>query len=175
VFPASNSQLDAAPSRPKKKKKKKKPLMTPYQHSLHYVIRLCKSLAHSVSRLTLPYQSRRKQSFGTLDRLWRPGNPCWNIAVRFPGSLDSRHSLLQALMLLTEIVRRHDVLRTRLRPARLAHIRPNVHSKRDSLPLYDLSGTLPSDRDAEERKTGPCGSVLAFDLQNWFPFCEFVY
>src|SRR5258708_23904940 len=54
--------------------------------------------------------SLAQQSFWYLDRL-EPGNPCWNIAVRFPlvGPLDV--SLLQ--LSINEIVRRHDVLRTR--------------------------------------------------------------
>src|SRR6266478_1350519 len=53
--------------------------------------------------------SLAQQSFWYLDRL-EPGNPCWNIAVRFRiiGALDI--SLLKRSM--NEIVRRHEILRT---------------------------------------------------------------
>src|SRR5258707_1639207 len=103
-----------------------------------------------------------QQSFWYLDRL-EPGNPCWNIAVRFRlvGPLDV--SLLQRSI--NEIVRRHDVLRTSfaLIDGALAQI---IHCEAViPLPLDDLSDLLPSARDAEEERRTIAEAALPFDLK----------
>src|SRR6266403_2085707 len=106
--------------------------------------------------------SLAQHSFWYLDRL-EPGNPCWNIAVRFRlvGPLDI--PLLQRSI--NEIVRRHDVLRTSfaLIDGALAQI---VHSEAViPLPLDDLSGLLPPARDAEEERRTIAEAALPFDLK----------
>src|SRR5712671_3204461 len=107
--------------------------------------------------------SLAQQSFWYLDRL-EPGNPCWNIAVRFRlvGPLDI--SLLQRSI--NEIIRRHDVLRTNfaLIDGAIAQI---VHSEAViPLPLDDLSGLIPSARDAEEERRTIAEAALPFNLKS---------
>src|SRR5258708_20086618 len=106
--------------------------------------------------------SLAQQSFWYLDRL-EPGNPCWNIAVRFRlvGPLDVY--LLQRSI--NEVVRRHDVLRTSfaLIDGAIAQI---VHSEAViPLPLDDLSGLIPSACDAEEERRTIAEAALPFDLK----------
>lgn len=106
--------------------------------------------------------SLAQQSFWYLDRL-EPGNPCWNIAVRFRilGPLDV--SLLQRSI--DEVVRRHDVLRTSfaLLDGTLAQI---VHAEAAiPLPLDDLSGLAPPARDAEEEQRTIAEAALPFNLK----------
>src|SRR6266478_9187201 len=103
-----------------------------------------------------------QQSFWYLDRL-APGNPCWNIAVRFriAGPLDV--SLLQRAV--DEVVRRHDVLRTSfaLIDGALAQI---VHSEAMiPLPLDDLSDLASPARDAEEERRTIAEAALPFSLR----------
>src|SRR6266403_4151551 len=117
------------------------------------------SLGEPLSRFPT---SLAQQSFWYLDRL-EPGNPCWNIAVRFRlvGPLDV--SLLQRSI--NEIVRRHDVLRTSfaLIDGALAQI---IHCEAViPLPLDDLSGPLPPARDAEEERRTIAEAALPFDLK----------
>ncbi len=106
--------------------------------------------------------SLAQQSFWYLDRL-EPGDPCWNIAVRFRlvGPLDV--SLLQRSI--DKVVRRHDVLRTSfaLIDGALAQI---VHSEAViPLPQDDLSGLPPPARDAEEERRTIAEAALPFDLK----------
>jgi hypothetical protein len=103
-----------------------------------------------------------QQSFWYLDRL-EPGNPCWNIAVRFRivGPLDV--SLLQRSI--DEVVRRHDVLRTSFAmvDGRLAQV---VHSEAAiPLPLDDVSGLASPARDAEEERRTIAEAALPFNLK----------
>jgi Condensation domain len=103
-----------------------------------------------------------QQSFWYLDRL-EPGNPCWNIAVRFRilGALDV--SLLERSI--AEIVRRHDVLRTSfaLIDGALAQI---VHAEATiPLPLDNLSSLASAARDAEEERRTIAEAALPFDLK----------
>src|SRR6266852_2264062 len=107
--------------------------------------------------------SLAQQSFWYLDRL-EPGNPCWNIAVRFQfvGPLDV--SLLQRSI--DEVVRRHDVLRTSfaLIDGGLAQI---VHSEAAiPLPLDDLTGLALAARDAEEERRTIAEAALPFNLKS---------
>jgi hypothetical protein len=107
--------------------------------------------------------SLAQQSFWYLDRL-DPGNPCWNIAVRFRlvGPLDV--SLLHRSI--DEIVRRHDVLRTSfaLIDGALAQI---IHSEAAiPLPLDDLTGLAVAARDAEEERRSITEAALPFDLKS---------
>src|SRR5205807_9616585 len=93
--------------------------------------------------------NRAQQSLWYLDRL-EPGNPCWNIAVRFRiiGALDP--SLLDQSI--NEIVRRHEVLRTSfaLIDGTLSQI---VHTDAAiPLPLDDLSHLSSFDRDLQEEQ-----------------------
>src|SRR6266849_6771320 len=87
-----------------------------------------------------------QQSFGYLDRL-EPGNPCWNIAVRFriSGVLDP--ALLERSI--NEIVRRHEILRTTFAlidgvPAQIVHSNARI-----PLPIDDLSQLDSAARDAD--------------------------
>jgi non-ribosomal peptide synthetase component F len=106
--------------------------------------------------------SLAQQSFWYLDRL-EPGNPCWNIAVRFRivGPLDV--SLLKRSI--EEVVRRHDVLRTSfaLLDGALAQI---VHAEATiPLPLDDLSNLDSTARAAEEEQRTIAEAALPFDLK----------
>jgi hypothetical protein len=106
--------------------------------------------------------SLAQQSFWYLDRL-EPGNPCWNIAVRFRilGALDV--SILERSV--NEIVRRHEILRTSFAIAdgSLAQI---VHAEgMIPLPLDDLSHLAPDARDAEEERRSIAEAALRFDLK----------
>jgi len=106
--------------------------------------------------------SLAQQSFWYLDRL-EPGNPCWNIAVRFriAGALDT--SLLERSI--NEIVRRHEILRTSfaLIDGALAQI---VHSDATiPLPLDDLSHLAFTDRDFEEERRTIAEAALPFNLK----------
>jgi Condensation domain len=106
--------------------------------------------------------SLAQQSFWYLDRL-EPGNPCWNIAVRFRiiGALDV--SILERSV--NEIVRRHEILRTSFAiiDGVLAQI---VHADgMISLPLDDLSHLASAARDAEEERRTIADAALPFDLK----------
>ena len=103
-----------------------------------------------------------QQSFWYLDRL-EPGNPCWNIAVRFRivGRLDA--SLLKRSI--EEVVHRHDVLRTSfaLLDGALAQI---VHADATiPLPLDDLSNLDSAARAAEEEQRTIAEAALPFNLK----------
>jgi Condensation domain len=103
-----------------------------------------------------------QESFWYLDRL-EPGNPCWNIAVRFriTGPLDV--SILERCV--NEIVRRHEILRVSfaLVDGALAQI---VHSEGTiSVPLDDLSHLPSPARDAEEERRTIAEAALPFDLK----------
>ena len=106
--------------------------------------------------------SLAQQSFWYLDRL-EPGNPCWNIAVRFRiiGALDI--SLLKRSM--NEIVRRHEILRTSFALidgalAQIVHAEATIY-----LPLDDLSHLVAADRDFEEERRTIAEAALPFDLK----------
>lgn len=102
-----------------------------------------------------------QQALWYLDRL-QPGDPAWNIAVRFRlrGPLNPP-ALEHAL---NEIVRRHEVLRTTFlfeEPAPVQIVHATCHIP---LPVDDL-GNLPSlDRDAEEERRTIIEGALPFDL-----------
>lgn len=103
-----------------------------------------------------------QQSFWYLDRL-EPGNPCWNIAVRFRilGALNV--SILERSI--ADIVRRHEILRTSfaLIDGALAQI---VHAEATvPLLLDDLSNLAPPAREAEEERRTIAEAALPFDLK----------
>src|SRR5258708_32802164 len=106
--------------------------------------------------------SLAQQSFWYLDRL-EPGNPCWNIAVRFRilGPLDV--SNLERSV--NEILRRHEILRTSFAivEGSLAQI---VHAEGTiPLPLDDISHLAPDARDAEEERRTIADASMPFDLK----------
>jgi hypothetical protein len=103
-----------------------------------------------------------QQSFWYLDRL-EPGNPCWNIAVRFRivGALTV--DILERSV--NEIVRRHEILRSSfvLMDGTLAQI---VHAEGTiPLPVDDLSHLSGTARDAEEERRTIAEAALPFDLK----------
>jgi hypothetical protein len=106
--------------------------------------------------------SLAQQSFWYLDRL-EPGNPCWNIAVRFRivGALNV--DVLERSV--NEIVRRHEILRTSfvLMDGALAQI---VHAEGTiPLPVDDLSHLSGTARDEEEERRTIAEAALPFDLK----------
>jgi hypothetical protein len=103
-----------------------------------------------------------QQSFWYLDRL-EPGNPCWNIAVRFRIVGALKVPLLERSI--GEIVRRHEVLRTAfaLSDGDLVQI---VHSDATiPLPLEDLSHLEATERDAAEEQRTIAEAALPFNLK----------
>lgn len=103
-----------------------------------------------------------QESFWYLDRL-APGNPCWNIAVRFriTGTLDVSR-LARAI---NEIVRRHEILRTTfsLMDGALVQL---VHADATiPLPVDDLSHLTAGARDAEEEQRTVAEAALPFYLK----------
>jgi hypothetical protein len=103
-----------------------------------------------------------QQSFWYLDRL-EPGNPCWNIAVRFRiiGSLDI--TLLNRAI--NRIVQRHEILRTTFSLidgvlVQLVHADATIQ-----LPLDDLSRLGGAVRDQEEERRTIVEAALPFDLR----------
>lgn len=103
-----------------------------------------------------------QQALWYLDRL-HPGNPAWNIAVRFRirGSLD----LAILYRAINTIVQRHEVLRTAFtlvdaEPMQLIH-----DSAQIALPLTDLSGGNQLLRDSEEERITIEEAARRFDLK----------
>jgi Condensation domain len=106
--------------------------------------------------------TRAQQSFWYLDRL-EPGNPCWNIAVRFRINGAPDIPLLERSI--AEIVRRHEVLRTTfaLSDGDLVQI---VHSEANiPLPLEDLSYLASDARDAAEEQRTIAEAAQPFNLK----------
>ncbi|HVR99264.1 MAG TPA: amino acid adenylation domain-containing protein [Thermoanaerobaculia bacterium] len=102
-------------------------------------------------------------------RLWfidqlEPGSPLYNIPVAL--QLSGRLDLAALVASLREIVRRHEVLRTRLeavagRPRQVIERRPEV-----ALPVVDLSGLYAGlDRESEARRLMRKEARRPFDLQ----------
>jgi Condensation domain len=104
-----------------------------------------------------------QQALWYLDRL-EPGNPAWNIAVRFRvcGALDT--GILHRAI--NEIVRRHDILRTTFSfmdglPAQVIHLTAHI-----PLPMDDLSALSPDERGTEEERRTIAEGQQSFDLQS---------
>ena len=103
-----------------------------------------------------------QQAFWYLDRL-TPGDPAWNIAVRFRIVGPLNVSVLERS--LNEIVRRHEILRTAFsfNDGALTQI---VHANASvALPEDDLSYFPPTARNAEEEKRTVAEAALPFDLK----------
>ena len=103
-----------------------------------------------------------QQSFWYLDR-FEPGNPCWNIAVRFRivGALNV--DVLERSI--NEVVRRHEILRTSfaLIDGSIAQI---VHAEGSiPLPVDDLSHSPAIARDEDEERRTIAEAALSFDLK----------
>ena len=104
-----------------------------------------------------------QQSFWYLDRI-EPGNPCWNIAVRFRLVGDLQLPLLRQAI--NEIVRRHEILRTSFElsegiPCQVVHSELEM-----SVPIDDLSQLPGPERDREEERRTIREAALRFDLKN---------
>jgi hypothetical protein len=104
-----------------------------------------------------------QQSLWYLDRL-QPGNPAWNIAVRFRLVGPLNIAILERA--LNEIVRRHEILRTTFcfadhSPVQIVH---NVAAI--PLPLEDLSHLTASERDSEEERRTIAEGSRPFDLES---------
>ena len=104
-----------------------------------------------------------QQSFWYLDRL-EPGNPCWNIAVRFrvTGNLDV--ALLRKAI--NEVVRRHEILRTRFDlldgvPSQILHSTADI-----PVPTEDLSHLPLAERTLEEERRTISEAARRFDLKS---------
>ena len=104
-----------------------------------------------------------QQALWFLDRL-EPGNPAWNIAVRFriAGQLD----VPTLELALNEIVRRHEILRTTFSfidhaPMQIVHETASI-----PLPIDDLSNFSAAERDAEEERRTITEGSLRFDLKS---------
>ena len=103
-----------------------------------------------------------QQALWYLDRL-HPGDPAWNIAVRFRIRGPLEPSILQRA--LNEIVRRHEILRTTFlfdghAPVQIIHAACEL-----SLPRDDLSALPSVDRDAEEERRTIAEAARPFDLR----------
>ena len=106
--------------------------------------------------------SLAQQSFWYLDR-FEPGNPCWNIAVRFRIIGPLNVGILERSI--NEVVRRHEILRTsfELIDGAIAQI---VHAEGTvSLPVDDLSHLTSVARDEEEERRTISEAALSFDLK----------
>jgi len=129
-------------------------------------VRSISSFAKSKSALGAPLYrfptTIAQESFWYLDRL-APGNPCWNIAVRFriTGALD----VLRLARAINEIARRHEILRTTFTLmdgalVQLVHADANI-----PLPVDDLSHLTTAARDAEEEQRTVAEAALPFHLK----------
>lgn len=107
--------------------------------------------------------SLAQQSFWYLDR-FEPGNPCWNIAVRFRIIGVLHVDILERSI--NEIVRRHEVLRTSftLIDDSIAQI---VHSDATiPLPVDDLTHLSSITREEEEERRTIAEAAESFDLKS---------
>jgi Condensation domain len=106
--------------------------------------------------------SLAQQSFWYLDQL-EPGNPCWNIAVRFRLIGNLNVDVLERSI--NAVVRRHEILRTTfaLIDGAIAQI---VHTEgRIPLPLDDLTHLSSAVREEEEEWRTITEAALSFDLK----------
>src|SRR5256885_6391421 len=106
--------------------------------------------------------TRAQQALWYLDRL-EPGDPAWNIAVRF--RLRGPLHVPTFERAINEVVRRHEALRTTLAfldhaPTQIIHQNAFI-----PLPIDDLSHLLPADRDAEEERRTIAEGSFPFDLK----------
>src|SRR2546421_12986916 len=103
-----------------------------------------------------------QQALWYLDRL-EPGDPAWNIAVRF--RLRGPLNIPAFERAINEVVRRHEVLRTTFSfldhaPVQIVHQTAAI-----PLPVDDLSHLPLTDRDAEEERRTIAEGSLPFDLK----------
>ncbi|HEX6184594.1 MAG TPA: amino acid adenylation domain-containing protein [Pyrinomonadaceae bacterium] len=113
------------------------------------------------ARAPRPPLSFAQQRLWFLDQM-EPGNPFYNVprALRFEGRLDPR-ALRESF---TEIVRRHESLRTAF-PAADGEPFQHTHAPRAvEVPLVDLSGLDAAAREAEARRVAEGEAAWRFDL-----------
>ncbi|MFL6284933.1 MAG: amino acid adenylation domain-containing protein [Pyrinomonadaceae bacterium] len=113
------------------------------------------------SRGVRPPLSYAQQRMWFLQRM-EPDNPFYNLpaAVRLRGALDV-DALLRTL---TEVVRRHEVLRTRFEEADGEPVQVVEPAAPLPLPLTDLSGLEESEREAEARRLTEEEALKPFDI-----------
>ena len=106
-------------------------------------------------------QSFAQQRLWILDKL-KPGNPAYNIPtpMRFLGALD----VVVLERVLTEIVRRHESLRTRFSAVDEELVQIVEPSFQVALPIADLSHLTEDEREKEARKLGNQDARQPFDL-----------
>lgn len=104
-----------------------------------------------------------QESLWYLDQL-EPGNPAWNIAVRFclRGPLDV--PILERAI--DEIVRRHEILRTTFSTEGGAPVQVVHSSGTIRLPIEDLSDLPANQRDTEEERRTIAEGERGFDLKS---------
>ena len=100
--------------------------------------------------------------FWFLDRL-EPGNPAWNIAVRFRIRGPLEVSTLERA--LNEIVRRHEILRTTFAPVDGDPMQFIHSTGLIPVPVEDLSALPAHARDQEEERLTIADGSLSFDLK----------
>ncbi len=105
--------------------------------------------------------SLQQQRFWLLDRLF-PGNPAYNIAVRWKLSGKLNPAILESAI--NEVLRRHEVLRTRFelqdeRPVQIVEKHLSIN-----LPVFDLRRFSGPERQAEEERLTVAEARRSFDL-----------
>jgi hypothetical protein len=104
-----------------------------------------------------------QQALWYLDRL-EPGNPAWNIAVRFRITGPLNLGLLEGAI--NAVLERHEVLRTDFtlvdaEPMQVVHESASI-----PLPVNDLVGLTAESRDAEEERLTIAEGARRFDLKS---------
>jgi amino acid adenylation domain-containing protein len=123
---------------------------------------------HAPPLLPVPRTDKLPLSFSQ-QRLWfldqlQPGTPAYNIpiALRLSGTLDIG-ALRKSL---NEIVRRHEVLRTRFAVTDDQPFQVIANELTIDLPMVNLSGIADAGREQEARRKAEEESQLSFDLQH---------
>jgi non-ribosomal peptide synthetase component F/thioesterase domain-containing protein len=102
-----------------------------------------------------------QERFWALDRL-NPGNPAWNVPVRF--RLEGELEPLQLERAFNEIIRRHEVLRTTFRESEGSPAQVIAPTLTLALPVVDLRHLAKPERDAEVDRLSFEEARRRFDL-----------
>ena len=106
--------------------------------------------------------SLSQQRFWFLDQL-EPGNPAYNIAVRWQLVGKIEPALLERAI--NGVLRRHEVLRTRFRERDALPLQVVVPSLEIPLPVFDLRSTAEADREKEAERITLEFARRRFDLE----------